>query len=78
MDAETVQKVIPTQKTRLNWLKALSVIATAAWLATMAGYITTEANMVTFVMWAEFEKWLFISYGATEVGSKYSHAVMNK
>jgi len=78
MVAETIQQTIPSKETRLLWLKILSVIATLAWVATMAGYVETEANMVTFVMWAEFEKWLFLTYGITEVGSKYSHAVMNK
>lgn len=77
MDAETIQKSIPTHKTRLAWLKILSAIATIAWLASLAGYVPAD-QAVTFTMWADFEKWLFIAYGGTEVGAKYSHAVMNR
>jgi len=77
MVTETIQKAIPTQKTRLNWLMGLSVVATISWVLSMTGTIE-GANAVTFIMWADFEKWLFTAYGATEVGAKYSHAVMNK
>ena len=71
------EKIIPTQKTRLKWLLTLTVMATVAWVLSMAGYITGD-NAVTFVMWSDFEKWLFFAYGSTEVGAKYSHAVLNR
>jgi hypothetical protein len=70
-------KVIPTKQTRLKWLMALTVMATIAWVLSLLGYID-QANTVSFTDWAEFEKWLFIAYGGTEVGAKYSHAVMNR
>ena len=77
MVAETIQKVIPSKGTRLNWLLALTVMATIAWLYSFFGH-AVPGQEVTFIMWADFEKWLFMAYGATEVGDKYSHAVMNK
>lgn len=70
-------KNIPTGGTRLKWLLALTVLATVGWVLSIFGYVD-PVQAVSFESWAEFEKWLFISYGATEVGSKYSHAVMNK
>lgn len=70
-------KNIPTKETRLKWLLALTIMSTVAWVLSMLGYIDS-AQSVSFTQWADFEKWLFLSYGATEVGSKYSHAVMNK
>ena len=72
-----VQKIIPTKQTRLKWLLALTAMATLAWLLSLFGYIDPD-NAVTFVQWSEFEKWLFITYAGSEVGSKYSHAVMNR
>ncbi|MES0327079.1 MAG: hypothetical protein ABUK13_02700 [Gammaproteobacteria bacterium] len=77
MVAETIQKIIPSQGTRLKWLLALTVLATLAWLYSFFGH-AAEGQAVSFVMWADFEKWLFMAYGATEVGNKYSHAVMNR
>jgi hypothetical protein len=77
MDKETIQKVIPSKGTRLKWLMTLTVMATAAWVLSLTGTIE-QSQAVSFVEWADFEKWLFMAYGATEVGDKYSHAVMNK
>lgn len=77
MVAETIQKVIPSNRTRLKWLLALTVMATIAWLVSFTGHAHIGQE-VSFMAWADFEKWLFMAYGATEVGNKYSHAVLNK
>lgn len=76
MGTETIQKIIPSQRTRLRWLLLLTTLATFAWLFSFFGF-AVEGQAVSFVMWAEFEKWLFIAYGASESANKYSHAVMN-
>ena len=77
MVSETIQKVIPNKGTRLKWLLTLTLLATFAWLYSFFGY-AVEGQAVTFVMWADFEKWLFIAYGASETAVKHSHAVLNK
>ncbi len=77
MVAETIQKVVPSKGTRLKWLFVLTVLSTGAWLYSFFGY-AAEGQAVTFVMWADFEKWLFMAYGASESADKYSNAVLNK
>lgn len=77
MVAETIQKVIPSKGTRLKWLLALTVLSTSAWLYSFFGHAVVGQE-VSFVMWADFEKWLFLAYGTTETADKYSHAVLNR
>lgn len=77
MVAETIQKVIPNKGTRLGWLLVLTMLGTYGWLYSFLGYAVVGQE-VSFVMWADFEKWLFIAYGASETAVKHSHAVLNK
>jgi hypothetical protein len=77
MVSETIQKVIPSKGTRLAWLLVLTAIGTWGWMYSFLGYAVVGQE-VTFAEWAEFEKWLFIAYGASESADKYSHAAMNK
>ena len=77
MVAETIQKVIPSKKTRLNTLKVICSIGTVAYVMSFLGY-AHPGQEVSFAAWAGLMTGMFTAYGATEVGDKYSHAVMNK
>ena len=77
MVTDTIQKTIPRKGTRLKWLFALTLLSTIAWVYSFFGN-AAEGQAVTFIMWADFEKWLFLAYGASESADKYSTAVLNK
>ena len=77
MVAETIQKIIPSKGTRLGWLLVLTLLGTWGWLYSFLGYAVVGQE-VSFVMWADFEKWLFMAYGASESADKYSSATLNK